>query len=59
MLAKIWKKVALAILMIACLFNVVSKLVAKTSLKKELETTAQYVYTEQKEKNKINNEITK
>ena len=48
MLAKIWKKVCLAILIIACLFNVVSKLVNKVSLNKELVSSAQYMYEEYK-----------
>ena len=48
MLAKIWKKMLLAILIIACLFNVVSKLVNKVSLNKELLSSAQYMYEEYK-----------
>ena len=48
MLAKIWKKVCLAILIFACLFNVVSKLVNKVSLNKELVSSAQYMYEEYK-----------
>ena len=48
MLAKIWKKVCLAILIIACLFNVVSKLVNRISLNKELVSSAQYMYEEYK-----------
>ena len=48
MLAKVWKKVCLAILIIACLFNVVSKLVNKVSLNKELVSSAQYMYEEYK-----------
>ena len=48
MLAKIWKKVCLAILIIACLFNIVSKLVNKVSLNKELVSSAQYMYEEYK-----------
>lgn len=56
MLAKIWKKVCLAILIIACLFNIVSKLVNKVSLNNELVSSAQYMYEEYKyeqEKNVI------
>jgi len=48
MLAKIWKKVCLAILIIACLFNIVLKLVNKVSLNKELVSSAQYMYEEYK-----------
>lgn len=43
MIAKYWKKIGLIILIIACLFNIVSKLVRKTSLKQQLMETAQYV----------------
>ena len=48
MLAKIWKKLLLAVLVIACLFNIVSKLVNKVSLNKELVSSAQYMYDEYK-----------
>ena len=47
MRAKIWKKLGLIILICACLFNIVNKLVAKTSLLEELRETAQYVYNMQ------------
>ena len=47
MIAKIWKKVLLFILIIACLFNIVNKLVHKASLEKELESSAQYVQQQQ------------
>ena len=47
MIAKIWKKLGLIILICACLFNIVNKLVAKTSLLEELRETAQYVYNMQ------------
>lgn len=51
MLAKIWKKLLLFILIVACLFNIVTKLVYKTSLKSELESSAKYVSEkQQKEK---------
>ena len=43
MIARIWKKLLLIILLIACLFNIVTKLVKKTSLEHELEASAQYV----------------
>ena len=46
MLAKIWKKVCLLILIIACLFNIVSKLVNRVSLNKELLSSVQYMYDE-------------
>ena len=48
MLAKYWKRIGLIILIIACLFNIVNKLVHKASLEQELQSSAQYV-EEQKE----------
>ncbi len=42
-MAKIWKKLLLAILVVACLFNVTTKLVKRYSLKDELESSAQYI----------------
>ncbi len=49
MLAKIWKKLLMLILIIACLFNVITKFVKKSSLTDELSTSARYV-------NNLNNE---
>ena len=43
MLARIWRKLLLFILIVACLFNVVNKLVKKSSLKDELLSSARYV----------------
>ncbi len=54
MLAKIWKKLCIAILIFACLFNIISKLVNRVSLNKEIVSSAQYMYDEyqyEKEKN--------
>ena len=48
MLAKIWKKLCLCILIIACLFNIVSKLVKRVSFNEELLSSAQYMYDEYK-----------
>ena len=42
-MAKIWKKLLLVILILACLFNVVSKLVKRYSLKDEVQQYAQYM----------------
>jgi hypothetical protein len=42
-MAKIWKKVLLAILILACLFNVVNKIVKRYSLKQELVSAAEYL----------------
>lgn len=47
MIAKIWKKVLLFILIVACLFNIVNKLVHKASLDQELESSAQYIQEKQ------------
>ena len=47
MLAKIWKKVLMLILIIACLFNVVTKLVNNLSLEDELLSSAQYIQNQQ------------
>ena len=43
MIAKYWKKLGLIVLIIACLFNIVSKIVKRTPLKEQLIQTAQYV----------------
>lgn len=43
MLAKIWRKLLLFILIVACLFNVITKFVKKSSLKDELLSSAQYI----------------
>lgn len=40
MLAKLWKKVLLAICIVACLFNIMSKLVNRTSLELNLKQAA-------------------
>lgn len=45
MLAKMWKKLLMFILIVACLFNVVTKFVKKSSLKDELTASARYVQT--------------
>lgn len=47
MLAKWWKKVLMAILIIACLFNVISKLVKNLSIEDELLSSAQYIQEQQ------------
>ena len=52
MLAKIWKKVCIAILIIACLFNIISKLVNRVSFKTEILSSAQYVYDEEQKNQK-------
>lgn len=54
MLAKYWKKIGLVIIIIACVFNVLIKLINKLSLDKEMLSSAQYVYDKNKEENKQN-----
>ncbi len=43
MIAKYWKKIGLVILIIACLFNITSKLIKKTSFLDELKSTISYI----------------
>ena len=45
MIAKIWQKVGLIILIFACLFNIVTKIVTKVSIDKEMKDTVEYVKT--------------
>jgi len=47
MLARYWKKIGLFILIVACVFNVMTKFVNKLSLKNELEASATYVNQEE------------
>ncbi len=49
MIAKIWKKVLFIILIIACLFNIVNKLVHKSSLNQELKSSAEYIEQQKEE----------
>ena len=50
MLAKYWQKIGMLILIIACVFNIMSKLVNKLSLNKEMIYSAEFMYN-QEEKN--------
>lgn len=50
MLAKYWKKIGMLILIIECVFNIMSKLVNKLSLNKEMIYSAEFMYN-QEEKN--------
>ena len=43
MLAKIWKKVCIFILIVACLFDIVWKLVRRVSFNKEAVDSAKYM----------------
>ena len=51
MLKKYWKKIGMLILIIACVFNVMNKLVHKISLNKEMLQSAQYIFSEQENEN--------
>ena len=56
MLAKIWKKVCIFILIVACLFNIVLKLVGRISFNKEAVESAKYMieqYNYENDKNII------
>ncbi len=41
-MGKLWKKILFFILIVACLFNIVSKLVMRNSLQNELQSTIDY-----------------
>lgn len=43
MLAKYWKRIGMLILIIACVFNIMNKLVHKLSLNKEMIYSAEYM----------------
>ena len=52
MAGKVWKQLLLVILIVACLFNIVKKLVQRNSLKEELQATFNYKYNQEIEENK-------
>ena len=52
MISKHWKKIGLVILIIACVFNIMSKLVNKLSLDSEMLSSAKYMYEQEKNENK-------
>lgn len=47
MLAKYWKKIGMLILIVACVFNIMGKLVHKLSLNKEMLYSAMYMQEQQ------------
>ena len=54
MLAKYWKRIGMIILIVACVFNVMSKLINKLSLNKEMLYSAEYMYEQdQNQEDKI------
>ena len=50
MVAKWWKKVLLIIVAVACLYNLVSKLVFHPSIEEELKASAEYVQKQEEKK---------
>ena len=54
MLAKIWKKVCIFILIVACLFNIVMKLIDRVSFNKEAVESAKYMIEQYKTENDKN-----
>ncbi len=51
MLKKHWKRIGMIILIVACVFNVMGKLVNKLSLNKEMLYSAEYMQEQQNEQN--------
>ncbi len=56
MLAKYWKKIGMLILIIACVFNIMNKLVNKLSLNNEMIYSATYMNETVQEENLENTE---
>ena len=56
MLARSWKKIGMLILIIACIFNIMNKLINKLSLNTELIDSAEYMKIIEKEDKKQNQE---
>lgn len=52
MLKRHWKRIGMIILIVACIFNVMGKLIHKLSLNKEMVYSAEYM--EQKQQNEQN-----
>lgn len=51
-MSKIWKNLLLVILIVACLFNIVTKLVKRYPLKEELQDSAEYMLKQNEHINK-------
>ncbi len=56
MLGKVWKKVLFFVLIVACVFNVMFKLIKRNSLKSEIESTIKYVKGNKAVENVISND---
>lgn len=52
MAAKLWKKIGLFILIIACIFNIMVKLVNKLPIFEELRSSAQFMQDKNNKENK-------
>ncbi len=52
-LAKYWKKIGMLIVIIACLFNIVTKLVAKVPYMEQLTDSAQYTIDHEEDGNSL------
>lgn len=50
MLRRNWKRIGMIILIVACIFNVMGKLIHKLSLNKEMLYSAEYMQEEQQNK---------
>ena len=51
MLKRNWKRIGMIILIVACIFNVMGKLIHKLSLNKEMLYSAEYMQEQQNEEN--------
>ena len=51
-MSKAWKNLLMIILIVACLFNIVIKLVKRYSLKEELQSSAQYILEQTQQNDK-------
>lgn len=54
MIAKIWTKLGLVILIIACLFNIMIKIITKISLQDQINESASYIRTMELQKEETN-----
>lgn len=57
MIAKYWKKIGMFILIVACVFNIMGKLIHKLSLNQEMLSSAQYMHDQEKNEQKNENKI--
>ena len=55
-MGKVWKKLLFIILIVACLFNIISKLIKRNSLQEELQATFDYLTNKQNGQTSITQE---